>query len=144
MKHDDSLLYPTLQKLLERIPQKYELVLAATRRAKQILRQQRLNPAGFSEADLHRKPLTIALTDIVEERVDKEALMALDLEFDDIEQEQEDMFPDAEGFGRPLSETASEDEPTDEPADASDDTDDDADDAGDLDMFDLGVSAEEE
>jgi DNA-directed RNA polymerase omega subunit len=145
MKQDDSLLYPTLQHLLEKIPQKYELVLTATRRAKQILREQRLNPAGFSEDDLRRKPLSIALTDIVEGRIDKQSLMSFDLEFDDLEQEQIDMFPDAEGFGLAKSEDAAEDQDGDEPAaDVDSEEDDELEDVSDLDLFDLDTDDDNE
>lgn len=145
MKHDDSLLYPTLEQMLEKIPQKYELVLTATRRAKQILREQRLNPVAFTESDLRRKPLTIALADIVEGRVDKQSLMAIDIEFDEIEQEQLDMFPDTEGFGLPREDSAADDK---EPAaaDTEDDLEeeDEFEDVGDLDLFDLGPDDDEE
>lgn len=145
MKHDDSLLYPTLEQMLEKIPQKYELVLTATRRAKQILREQRLNPVAFTESDLRRKPLTIALADIVEGRVDKQSLMAIDIEFDEIEQEQLDMFPDTEGFGLPREDGAADDK---EPAaaDTEDDLEeeDEFEDVGDLDLFDLGPDDDEE
>jgi len=145
MKHDDSLLYPTLEHLLEKIPQKYELVLTATRRAKQILREQRLNPAAFNDDDLRRKPLSIALTDIVEGRIDKQALMTFDLEFDDLEHEKIDMFPDTEGFGLPKSDSSTEDQEIDEP-EADDDTEeeDEFEDVGDLDLFDLGPEEEGE
>jgi len=145
MKHDDSLLYPTLEHLLEKIPQKYELVLTATRRAKQILREQRLNPVAFSDDDLRRKPLTIALADIVEGRVDKQTLMTLDIEFDEVDQEQLDMFPDAEGFGLPSDDKSPDDQEPEEP-ESEDDFEDDEDfeDVGDLDLFDLGSDDDEE
>jgi DNA-directed RNA polymerase omega subunit len=145
MKHDDSLLYPTLEHLLEKIPQKYELVLTATRRAKQILREQRLNPAAFSEDDLRRKPLSIALTDIVEGRIDKQALMSFDLEFDDLEQEQLDMFPDAEGFGVSGADSSTDGGDLDE-AESDDDSEDEDEfeDVGDLDLFDLGTDDDDE
>ena len=91
---DESLMYPPLEELLERIPLKFELVLAATRRAKQIIRQQRLNP-NSAELDLRgRKPLSVALEDIMSGRVDMNSLMAVDLELDAVEEEELDMFPD--------------------------------------------------
>ncbi|MBN2080713.1 DNA-directed RNA polymerase subunit omega [bacterium] len=141
MKSDDSLLYPALENLLERIPQKYELVLAATRRAKQILREQRLNPAAFTDDEMRRKPLTIALYDIAENRVDQQVLIAPDIEFDDLEPEAPDMFPDAEGFGQPLGErdALADEEPEPEPEEFEDDMDD----MGDIDVFDLGGDFED-
>jgi DNA-directed RNA polymerase omega subunit len=145
MKHDDSLLYPTLEQLLEKIPQKYELVLTATRRAKQILREQRLNPVAFSDDDLRRKPLTIALADIVEGRVDKQALMTLDIEFDEVDQEQLDMFPDAEGFALPREDGSPDDlEPEEPESDDDFEDEDDLEDVGDLDLFDLGSDDDDE
>lgn len=143
MKHDDSLLYPTLEQLLEKIPQKYELVLTATRRAKQLLREQRLNPVAFSDDDLRRKPLTSALADIVEGRVDKQSLMALDVEFDEIDQEQLDMFPDAEGLGVPREDSPEGEAEAKGSGSDDDSEDDDLEDVGDLDLFDLGPDDEE-
>jgi len=137
MKTDDSLLYPALEKLLDRIPQKYELVLTATRRAKQILREQRLNPTGFTDDELRRKPLTIALYDIAEDRVDQQVLAAPDIEFDDLEQEQPDMFPETGEFGEPLGEAETLAGAPAEPAPVED-GDDDVADMGDIDVFDLG------
>ena len=85
MKTEDlSLMNPPLQKLLDKLPQKYEAVLAVTRRAKQIIREQRLNPGAFTEEELKRKPLTVAIHDIVDGRVDQEALMAPDVMFDEL------------------------------------------------------------
>lgn len=133
-REDDSLIYPSLEKLLERMPQKYELVLAATRRAKQILREQRLNPTVLGEDDKRRKPLSIALEDILEGRVDQQALVAPDLEFDDVGDERLDMFPDVEELDRPSMEG-------DEDADSEsgdDETDESDDDVEEIDIFDLG------
>ena len=136
MKSDDSLLYPALEKLLDRIPQKYELVLTATRRAKQILREQRLNPTGFTDDELRRKPLTIALYDIAEDRVDQQVLVAPDIEFDDLEREAPDMFPEGEEFGKPLGESEKLDGAPAKPESATDS--DDLGDMGEIDVFDLG------
>ena len=95
---DQSLMNPPMQELLEKLPQKYEAVLAVTRRAKQIIREQRLNPGAYTEEELHRKPLTVAINDIIDGRVDKESLMAPDLMFDDIEAEAETLFIDEDRF----------------------------------------------
>jgi DNA-directed RNA polymerase omega subunit len=74
---------PPLENLLARIPQKYELVLTATKRAKQIIREQRLNPSSIEDSH-GLKPLSVALRDISDGRVDKEVLLTLDVEFDEI------------------------------------------------------------
>ena len=136
---EDSLIYPSLEKLLEKMPQKYELVLAATRRAKQILREQRLNPAALDMDAKRRKPLSIALEDIIEGRVDQQALVQPDLEFDDLGDEHLDMFPDVEGVERPKAEGDKEAK-----AETTDDSDDDAEDPGDVDIFDLNDDSEAE
>ena len=135
-REEDSLIYPSLEKLLERMPQKYELVLAATRRAKQILREQRLNPAALEVGDKRRKPLSIALEDIIEGRVDQQALVAPDLEFDDLGDEHLDMFPDVEGIERPAAEGDEEAE--------SEAGDDDVEGLEDVDIFDLSEDSEAE
>jgi DNA-directed RNA polymerase omega subunit len=101
MKHEeDSLMTPPLEKLLLKIPQKYELVLAATRRAKQIIRELRINPQAIDESRRGRKPLSIALLDIVEGRVDAKSLVAPDIEFDEYEEEAAELFPELESFAR--------------------------------------------
>jgi DNA-directed RNA polymerase omega subunit len=90
MKRDEnSLMNPPLEQLIARIPQKYELVLAAAKRAKQIIREQRINPMSVSEEQKHIKPLTIALHDIAAGKVDKEVLLTPDIEFDDYVEENE-------------------------------------------------------
>jgi DNA-directed RNA polymerase omega subunit len=90
MKRDEnSLMNPPLEQLIARIPQKYELVLAAAKRAKQIIREQRINPMSVTEEQRHVKPLTIALHDIASGRVDKEVLLTPDLELDDYVEENE-------------------------------------------------------
>jgi DNA-directed RNA polymerase omega subunit len=89
---------PPLEELRARFPLKYELVLVATRRAKQIIREQRLNPGAIAAADKMKKPLSIALQDIVHGKVDKHALMAPDIVFDQFEEEALDYFPEYEGL----------------------------------------------
>jgi DNA-directed RNA polymerase omega subunit len=74
---------PPLENLLARIPQKYELVLTATKRAKQIIREQRLNPSSIEDAG-GLKPLSVALRDISDGRVDKQVLLTPDVEFDEV------------------------------------------------------------
>jgi DNA-directed RNA polymerase omega subunit len=115
-------MYPPLEELLERIPLKFELVLAATRRAKQIIRQQRLNP-GAPELDLKgRKPLSVALEDILEQRIDTVALLAQDIEYDIVEEEELDMFPDL-----PYPDRERDQEEGFSAEDSSEDSDDDSD-----------------
>lgn len=137
MQHEeDSLVYPPIEKLLVKIPQRYELVLTATRRAKQIIREMRLNPMAFGEEDRKRKPLNIALMDIIEGRVDKQALMSPDIEFDDLNRKSFDSFSDVEGLGRPA---ATEDDAKDGAEPTTDAVDkDDNDDLGEVDdLFNL-------
>jgi DNA-directed RNA polymerase omega subunit len=98
---EDSLIQPSLEALLVRIPKKYELVLTATRRAKQIIRDMRLNTVGYSEDDLRRKPLSIALNDIVEGRVDTATLHIPDISYTDYEEGTSDLFTDIEALGPP-------------------------------------------
>lgn len=98
-REEESLMIPALEQLQARIPQKYELVLAATRRAKQIIRQQQLN-AGGEDGERPGKPLTLALHDIAEGRVGVEQLSEPDIIFDDYEEEQQDFFPELERFHR--------------------------------------------
>jgi DNA-directed RNA polymerase omega subunit len=127
MKHEeDSLVYPPIEKLLEKIPQRYELVLTATRRAKQIIREMRLNPMAFSEEDRKRKPLNIALMDIIEGRVDQQALMSPDIEFDDLSKKSFDSFSGVEDLERsPAVEDDAKDgaEPKPDAVDKNDDDD---------------------
>jgi DNA-directed RNA polymerase omega subunit len=95
MKRDeDSLMNPPLEELRKRIPHKYELVLAATKRAKQILRQQRINPMSMDDEAKNRKPLSIALMDILSGRVDRDSLTELEPVFDDYIEESSDFFSD--------------------------------------------------
>jgi DNA-directed RNA polymerase omega subunit len=137
MKHEeDSLVYPPIEKLLEKIPQRYELVLTATRRAKQIIREMRLNPMAYSEEDRKRKPLNIALMDIIEGRVDQQALMSPDIEFDDLNKQSFDSFSDVEELARPLAKDDDAKDGAEPTSDAVDNDDDD--DLGDVvDRFNL-------
>lgn len=96
-QHDDSLMTPPLEDLLDRIPQKFELVLTATKRAKQIIREQRLNPAAYPATGVESKPLTIALHEIFSGRVDKDSLLrAPEVEADDFFEEEPDILSDIE------------------------------------------------
>jgi DNA-directed RNA polymerase omega subunit len=141
MKHeDDNLMHPPLENLLARIPQKYELVLTATKRAKQIIREHRLNPAAVDDAN-GIKPLSIALHDIADGRVDKQVLLTPDVEFDEVG-EADELQSEIERMGvlpfttRPavdFSETA----PSGSFEDFSDDDDDEDDE--DLDFEDVDV-----
>lgn len=141
-EHEDSLMYPPLEELRRKIPQKYELVLAATRRAKQIIREQRLNPLGIPSDDKHKKPLSIALGDIVEGKVDKQSLMAPDIVFDEYEEDQLDSFPEFEHMRKDdrdfSAEAEGEDSYIDEETDAdTEETEDEFD-------FDAGFESEED
>jgi DNA-directed RNA polymerase omega subunit len=142
-REDDSLLSPPLERLLAEIPQKYELVLAATRRAKQIIRERLLNPVSLREEDRQRKPLSIALADIVEGKVDQQVLMAPDIQFDDIEEESLELFAETgsleESFAADTEET--EDAEGEEP----DPEDEGEDDLAEVDeLFDLGSDQDDE
>lgn len=127
-REEESLMIPPLEDLQARIPQKYELVLAATRRAKQIIRQRQLNSGSEGDEQLG-KPLTLALHDIAEGRVGVEQLSEPDILFDDYEEEQQDYLPEIERFHR-----------DDEPEDALDavDMDEDEDEEDDLEFEDDG------
>jgi DNA-directed RNA polymerase omega subunit len=133
---DESLMYPPLEELLERIPLKFELVLAATRRAKQIIRQQRLNPTSAEIELKGRKPLSIALEDILEERVDMHSLLAMDIELDAVEEEELDMFPDLPYPDRDQDEGFAGEDGTGEDGD-EDDEDLGLDEFGDIDVSEL-------
>lgn len=132
---EDTLMHPPIEELRAKIPHKYELVLVATRRAKQIIRELRQNPASFSAADHAKKPLTIALQDIASGKVDKEALLAPDIEFDSYEEEQLDYFPEYEGLRTPPREFSAEAEGDDSYID--EELDGDTDEPDDLDFDDV-------
>jgi DNA-directed RNA polymerase omega subunit len=135
MKRDEeSLVNPPLQDLLVQIPQKYELVLAATRRAKQILRQQQINPMEAGDPK-YRKPLTLALMDIAAGRVDTAELMQPDVIFDEFEDEQQEFFPELENFNRDEPDEALSMADSDEDEDEDDVLDDELED-DDLDLAD--------
>lgn len=81
----DSLALPLLEDLLQVIPSKYELVLLAALRAKQIISNQRQGANSKSELDpdaqallAGRKPLTIALNEIVDRELPREKLYLLE------------------------------------------------------------------
>jgi DNA-directed RNA polymerase omega subunit len=98
-REDDSLMNPPLGKLLEKIPQKYELVLVATRRAKQLIRQQRMLQLG-AEAEISEdsKPLSIALNDIVEGRISADDVLAPEFDVDEPEDDAS-VFVEMTDFG---------------------------------------------
>jgi DNA-directed RNA polymerase omega subunit len=84
MKRDDgSLMYPPLEALVDRIPQKYELVLTATKRAKQLIIEMRHNPGLFNAEQSRTKPLTLALQEIAAGTIDKDQLLAAEIDFTD-------------------------------------------------------------
>ena len=92
------------------------------------------SPFAGDEADRHRKPLSIALGDIVDGRIDQQVLMAPDIQFDDIEQESAELFTDEGSLSESFS---SESEDTE--ADDSESEDEGEDDLSDVDdLFDLG------
>ncbi len=73
-----SLTQPSLEKLLEKVPSKYELVLLASRRARQIKREIDIRPDRIKDVEF-AKPLTQALYEIVEGKVTAEDLKYVDL-----------------------------------------------------------------
>lgn len=121
MKRDeDSLMYPPIEELLKKIEHKYELVLTATKRAKQIIRQHRLNPLAVEESERGRKPLSIALNDILEGKVDKESLTVPDSFFDEETEDELAMFDEPEAFGLPEGLDVQKDEPEPDNSDLED------------------------
>ncbi len=74
MRDEDSLMYPPMEDLLKKIPDKYALVLTATKRAKHIIMQNRLNPTSPESLQDDRKPLSIALREIADGVVDRSDL----------------------------------------------------------------------
>lgn len=73
-----SLTQPSLEKLLEKVPSKYELVLLAARRARQIKREVDFRPERQREFEF-TKPLTTALFEIVDGKITAEDLKYVDL-----------------------------------------------------------------
>ena len=114
-REEDSLMVPPLDALQRAIPQKYELVLTATRRAKQLLRQQQMAGAMADDSARSYKPLSVALQEIADGRIGVEQLTQPDILAEDFEEEQQDYFPEIDRFHR---------EP-DEELDAADDEDED-------------------
>jgi DNA-directed RNA polymerase omega subunit len=121
MKRDeDSLMFPPLEELLTKIPRKYELVLTATKRAKQIIRQHRLNPLGIDPSERTRKPLSIALTDIVQGKVDEDTLNMPDTFFDEETEDELALFDEPEAFGLPEGLDVQPEEPEPDNSDLED------------------------
>ena len=102
MRDEDSLMFPPLEKLLEKIPDKYALVLTATKRAKQIILQHRLNP-GSDDAQSQRKPLSIALQDIADGVVDQTALQTPEVFLEDYFEDEGPSYPEIDIPGDDLS-----------------------------------------
>jgi len=81
----DTLMYPLLEDLLARIPSKYEVVVLASLRAREIIRKQKLGASfdGELDADVARegealKPLSRALAEIAEGKLDREKMYLLE------------------------------------------------------------------
>lgn len=121
MKRDeDSLMQPPIEELLKKIPQKYELVLTATKRAKQIIRQHRINPLGVAADEVGRKPLSIALNDIIDGKVDQDTLSVPDNFFEDEAEDELALFDEPEAFGLPEGLEAQSEEPEPDNSDLED------------------------
>ncbi len=121
MKRDeDSLMYPPIEELLKKIPRKYELVLTATKRAKQIIRQQRLNPLAVEDSERGRKPLSIALNDIIAGKVDEDTLTIPDSFFDEETEDELALFDEPEAFGLPEGLDVQTEEPEPDNSDLED------------------------
>lgn len=73
-----NLTQPSLEKLLEIVPSKYDLVLLASKRARQIKREIEFRVDTHRENE-YAKPLTTALFEIVEGRITAEDLKYVDL-----------------------------------------------------------------
>lgn len=73
-----SLTQPSLERLLNKVPSKYELVLLASRRARQIKRELDMRPEKTKDFEFN-KPLTTALFEIVEGKITSEDLKYVDL-----------------------------------------------------------------
>lgn len=81
----DTLMYPLLEDLLAKIPSKYELVLLASLRAKQIIAKQRLGPTLEGELDddvkvmqAGHKPLSQALGEIARGELHRDKIYLLE------------------------------------------------------------------
>lgn len=96
----DSLAQPLLEDLLKVIPSKYELVLLAALRAKQIIGNQKrgLNARGELEQDTQaaygRKPLSVALGEISRSELPREKMYLLEY-LESFRRGDEDMRPPA-------------------------------------------------
>ena len=73
-----NLTQPSLERLLKKVPSKYELVLLASKRARQIKREIDFRPEAAREYEF-TKPLTMALFEIVEGKVSAEDLKYVDI-----------------------------------------------------------------
>ncbi|MEP0814427.1 MAG: DNA-directed RNA polymerase subunit omega [bacterium] len=82
---------PSLEKLLAKVPSKYELVLLASKRARQIKREVDLRPEKAKEYEFN-KPLTTALFEIAQGRITAEDLKYVDL-FEDVDEGREPRIP---------------------------------------------------
>ncbi len=81
MEEKETLLYPLMDDLLKHVPNKYELVLLAALRAKQIVyksRRLQMSETGLDEESNEQKstlkPLTQALYEIAESKLEREKL----------------------------------------------------------------------
>ncbi len=102
-REEDSLMTPALEDLQARIPQKYELVLVATRRAKQLIRQQRLADLGAPVDTSGIKPLSIALRDIAEGRISVDDILAPEFDVDEYHDESTTIYADLPEMGDDFS-----------------------------------------
>jgi DNA-directed RNA polymerase omega subunit len=102
-REEDSLMTPTLEDLQECIPQKYELVLVATRRAKQLIRQQRMAGLGAPVDPSGFKPLSIALRDIIEGRITADDVLAPEFDVDEYHDETTTIYTDLPEMGDDFS-----------------------------------------
>jgi len=92
-------MYPLLEDLLAVMPSKYEVVLLAALRAKQIIAKQRIGPSfdGELDPDLRamlagRKPLSLALDEIARGELQREKIYLLEY-LESFQRGDEDMPP---------------------------------------------------
>ena len=102
-REDDSLMTPALEDLMARIPQKYELVLVATRRAKQLIRQQRMAELGAPVEGSSIKPLSVALRDIADGKISVDDILAPEFDVDDYQDESAAIYTDLPEMGDDFS-----------------------------------------
>lgn len=81
----DTLMYPLLEDLLKQIPSKFEVVVLASLRAREIMRKQRQGASFEGELDADivgeqetLKPLSRALMEIAEGKLDREKMYLLE------------------------------------------------------------------